>query len=234
MVIFASMKFFTFFSLLFVCVLANAQNDTTNCDTILLQNGKKIGCSIIKTDNFVTEYKYTKRSGRVKQTYANNPGIFSLQYNNQEDRVLYNKDTLFGNQLSIKQMRKYVYGAADARKNYNTHWYFAGGAVLGFSSVFLDTYLYPKEAAQGNSESGPFRTSPSVFPIIAPIVYTVAIALPKTRLRKKHVDHLRLKNNEFYQGGFEKIARQKRIFTGLGSTAAGMALGYICYFIFRK
>lgn len=204
-----------------------------NQDSIFLLNGKIIQCDITATDKFITQYTITKKNGKLKTSFSDNLNVFSLRQANKKDTVLYFQDTIIGNELTEYEMRQFVYGAQDARSNYKTHWIFAGGALLGFSSVFLDTYLYPKEASANNLKSGPFKSSPSVLPIVVPFVYTLSVGLPKTRLRSKHVTYYDLKNEEFYQRGFEKIARQKRIFAALESTLSGMALGYICYFAFR-
>lgn len=219
--------------LLFIVYFSANSQEVNNKDTILLMNGKTIPCTLLETDDFVTEYLYAKKNGKVKSSYADNLNIFELQRHNQKDTVIYFQDTLLGRDYSISEMRHYAYGAKDARNNYKTHWYFVGGAALGFTSVFLDTYRFPGEAANNGVSPGPFKTSPSVFPVVVPFAYTLSVGLPKTRLKKKHVTYYDLKDDEFYQRGFEKIARQKRIFSALESTLSGMALGYLLYFILR-
>lgn len=218
---------------LFVLGLASKSQVINNKDTILLLNGKTIACDILETDDFITQYQFSKKNGKIKSRFADNTNVFELQFAQKKDTVLYFQDTLIGNELTLPEMRNFVYGEKDARNRYKTHWYFVGGAALGFTSVLLDTYLYPKEANIIGENPGPFKVSPSVFPIIVPFAYTLSVGLPKTRLKRKHISYWDLRNDEFYQRGFEKVARQKRIFAALESTLGGMALGYICYFIFR-
>lgn len=205
-------------------------------NSIVLTNGKILNYEVINVSQFEMKYK----DDRDKIETISVDKIFSYQKSNEDLTMVYKKDPEKGNDLTPGEMKKFVMGSYDARNNYNGMPLLIAGAALSYSAVFIDTYLFSSEANAMNESPdfpgnnftpGPFKSEPSVFPIFVPLTFSLATAVPKTRLKKKHVSFVKYKEDTIYQRGFEKMARQKRVMNSLTGSVGGLLLGYLSYFI---
>lgn len=205
-------------------------------NAIVLNNGKILKYEIVNANDFEIQYLNDKK--QIKSIEMDK--VFSYQKQSTPLKVMYVEDIEKGNDLTLGQMKKFVMGSIDSRNNYKGYPLFITGAALSYSAVFIDTYLFKQEANEMNEsvnfpgsdyKPGAFKSEMSVFPIFVPLVFSLSTAIPKTRLREKHVHFSKYKEDTYYQMGFEKMARQKRVMNSLTGSLSGLLLGYLSYFV---
>jgi len=206
----------------------------SSIDSILLLNGKVIegkitGFAEVKNDSVI---KYTDVAG--KQGEVANYRVFSY-YKDKKQKVVYRRDEFSGNYLSVTETKAVTYGSYDARQTFKPHVALWTGFALGLGASLTDTYLSKKEAANADTVEpltpGFFKRSPSWFPFLVPPVVTVSWAFPTFKLKKKKIIHGEYYNDENFYRGYHRIAKQKRMLSGLGGSIAGVAVGMGLYYI---
>lgn len=203
-------------------------------DSILLLNGKVFNGAItgfaeVKNDSVV---QYKDENGKTGEVA--NYRIFSY-LKDGSNKVVYRRDEFSGNYLSIAETKAVTYGSYDARQTFKPHVALWTGFALGLGASLTDTYLSKKEAANANTVEpltpGFFKRSPSWFPFIVPPVVTVSWAFPTFKLKKKKIIHREYHNDENFYRGYHRIAKQKRMLSGLCGSLAGVAVGMSLYYI---
>ena len=118
-------------------------------------------------------------------------------------------DTVIGNYFTVDEMRFYIQGEQDASKYYHANWTIAAGL--------------PVTAGLGYVLSG------TVFSFAVPFVYLVSTGIPGYKIDKDKIPSSHLVTEPAYVLGYERTARNKRLFkslfTGLVGTAIGFTLG---------
>ena len=203
-------------------------------DSILLLNGKVISGEIsgfgeVKNDSVIF---YTDTKGKTGEVA--NYRVFSY-YKDRTEKEIYRKDEFSGNYLSVQETKAVTYGSYDARQTFKPHVALWTGFALGLGASLTDTYLSKKEAANANTVNpltpGFFQRSPSWFPFIIPPVLTVSWAFPTFKLKKKKIIHGNYYNDENFYRGYHRIAKQKRMLSGLSGSIAGVAVGMGLYYM---
>jgi hypothetical protein len=175
-------------------------------DTLLLMNGRLMGCRILADTGTVFEFELTKANGKVKQQELHKNDVFSVKKAGQPEVILYAQDELFGDIYSVDEMRFYLAGENDARENYSAWPTFAVGFAVcaGISVWGGDGYI---------TAVGP------------PILYTLLQLAPKIKIREKTMSRPEYKYNDIYADGYEPPARSRKLFRAMGGSFAGSATG---------
>ncbi|MEQ9186254.1 MAG: hypothetical protein RLP15_00855 [Cryomorphaceae bacterium] len=175
---------------------------------ILMMSGKLVTGKVTGQDSLYLYYDHVKKSGKAKAKKLDLERVFSINGSEGEEKVIYYMDTAVGNYFSIDEMRFYIKGEQDAMKYYKGNWSILVGLPLtaGLSFLFVPTPL----------------------PFAVPFAYLAATGIPKYKIPKDRIESSDLITEPAYVLGFERVARNKRLFkslaAGLVGTAAGFAL----------
>lgn len=137
--------------------------------------------------NFDLEYYILKRKV-IKQKAVDKINIFSINYFDKTDRILYRQDTAIGYDLSIPEMEYYILGERDAIKNYKAPAITVGGVVLGFGATYFAGF----------------------WGLLMPAVYgtTMGVIDPKIKLSESTKPEMRT-NKDFVEGYMTTATRKK-------------------------
>ncbi|MEZ4798790.1 MAG: hypothetical protein R2809_03235 [Flavobacteriales bacterium] len=182
-------------------------------DKILLMNGLEVDCKITADTGYVVAFDVTKRSGKVKHKVANRGEIFSYTLEGENEVIVYELDTIFGNnEYTASQMRAYLAGEHDARVNFKARHIM----IIGFVTCGTIAYL---------GQDGYFTA------VGPPVVYTLTQLIGKVKIRESTMSNVGYKYNDLYADGYEPPARTKKIVRAFLSGFAGSALGVSLFFI---
>jgi len=210
-------------------------------DSIILLNGKAYRGSFNSIENDFLYYTGTEKKKENVLVEISTDRIFSYTVNGSET-ILYKQDELKGDYLTVDEARFTTLGSYDARKTFKPRVAFYSSLAIGLGVSILDTYysqnaydefvsingVPPTKAAVGF-----FGTSPTLMPILVPLVLSATWGLPTFKIKSHQILQKDLVGNEFYYRGFHRIAKQKRIFAAIKGSAIGIGLGIISYSIFR-
>jgi len=179
--------------------------DLSAQDSILLMSGQTIPAKVIAQSTLEVRYKEFGKNGRVKERAEPTENIFSVTDSLGRERIWYFHDTLFGNDLTVDQMRYYIKGEQDARLGYKPFWPMLGGFVAGAGlTIGLNLEMNA---------------------LILPPVYAGAMALPRVHVTPGSVRDPYMEGEDNYAMGYARVGRGKRVVRTLLSTAAGVAVG---------
>ena len=131
--------------------------------------------------------------------------VFSVIDSLGREKVWYFHDTLFGNDLSLAQMRWYLNGERDARKGYKPLLPEIGGFLAGAGIVIaLDLEV--------NS-------------LIIPPAYAGLMAWPRVNVTRGSINDPNMEGDPSYAMGYSAVARPKRVIRCLISSFAGIVVG---------
>ncbi len=186
-------------------VFSQAEHD------ILMMSGETVQGTVTGEDSAFIYYDYFKKNGTSKARKLDAERVFSITDANGEERVVYLMDIAIGNYYTEQEMRYYIKGEQDAMEYYRGNWAWAIGV--------------PATTALG------FVFSGSVISFAVPFVYLVVAGIPPSKIPKNKIDDPELAKQEAYVLGFERTARNKRLFKaltgGLIGTVGGFAGGQV-------
>lgn len=177
-------------------------------DTILLLNGGIVITTVIDTTNGTTVFKNPKN--QMKTFAIENDRIFSIS-NSKGEFIIYEYDTIVGNEFTIDEMRYFIRGEQDAQKSFKARGAFWGNILIGAGAGVTGSLLSP----------------------IVPFAFSALVGLPKIKIKKKGVSNLEYLNHETYLMGYERVARKKRKIKSLIGGGVGLGVGLGTYFILK-
>jgi hypothetical protein len=203
-------------------------------DSILMLNGKVYKGEVIGLEEGHSDSVLTFTDEKGEKTSFETYRIFSYTSKGLNN-VIYRPDEFKGNFLGVSETKAVTYGSFDARHTFKPHFVFWSSYALGLGASLSDTYLTKKEAENPNNvsvlEPGFFKRDPTWFPFLVPVVLTVTWALPSFKLKHKKVIHKEYYKNANYYRGYQRIAKQKRIFAALIGSFSGIATGMVTHYI---
>jgi hypothetical protein len=174
-------------------------NSAYSQDTLLLLNGKKYPIKVKKVTNDSITFEPIGKEGKEKQ--IEKIDVFSLISPNGNELVMYRQDTNAGNNLSVDQMRNYIYGEQDARKNYHAPLMAVAGLIAGAGGGFVGFYG-----------------------LMVPPLATALLCIKSPKVKAKNVSKPELITNDYYTTGFQSIAVRKKVKNGMIGGLLGFAL----------
>jgi len=178
-------------------------------DLILTMSGVDIPCQIVSDTSLKIHFNLEKRPGKFRPKAIHRSEVFSITRSGQEE-ILYVKDTVFGNDLSVQEMRIFIAGEKDGRNNYNPlPTLLVGAAMAGTAAYFSE---------------GAFMGTLAV-----PLVYPLFHIFPTIKIREKTITNPDHRYNEIYAAGYEGVARSRKIFAAFKGVLIGAASGYLMY-----
>ena len=128
--------------------------------------------------------------------------------NGSKEQILYYQDTMLGDYYTPEEMRVYLAGAGDARKNFKA-WHIA---IIGYELCLF---------------AGNLVGDGLLILIIPPITYAAIQYVGKIKIREKYMSDPNFKYNDLYAEGFEPPARSRKMIRGALSGLAGSVTGVV-------
>lgn len=181
-------------------------------DQIWTMSGKVIDCKVISDIDYEIVYEISNKRGKTKEVHLHKSEIFSVSKAGNEPEILYQKVEELGDWMEPDEMKVYIIGEQDARKNYDTKFIEIAGTVVGAGFSYMS--------------KGSF-----VAILLGPAIYTGIQFIPLIKIKEEHITDKSFAFNDFYLKGFEPVARTKRVMSALKSSFIGAAIGIIFYAI---
>jgi hypothetical protein len=182
---------------------------------VMLMNGSVVENTLWEEkDGMIYIYDQKNNLFGKEKTRAielNKSEIFSLSNGNKE-QILYYQDTMLGDYYTPEEMRVYLAGAGDARKNYKARHI----SAIGFAVCTVAGYLVGDGL---------------LILIIPPVTYSAMQYIGKIKIKEKYMSDPNFKYNDLYAEGFEPPARSRKMIRGALSGLLGSATGVVIYFI---
>jgi hypothetical protein len=191
-------------SLLFFLALVPALQLAAQ-DRILLMSGHTIDAKVLGQSTLEIRYLDEKSSGRIVERREPTENVFSVTDSLGNERIWYFHDTIFGNDMTVQQMRWFIKGEQDARSGYKPIWPVVGGFVLG-AGLTIGLNL-------------------EVNSLALPPLYAGIMALPRVHVTPGSITDPLMEGDEYYAYGYAKVGRGRRVVRSLISTFAGVAVG---------
>ena len=192
------MRTATFLTAIMLALFSAAQ------DKINLMNGQVLEGRVLGQSTL--EIRYQVRKGeRLLERSEPTESVFSVTDSLGRERIWYFMDTVFGNELTIPQMRWYMEGERDARKGYKPLVPMLLGFVAGAAPVLaLDLEV--------NS-------------LLIPPVYAGLMAWPRVNVTRGSIRDPSMEGDPNYAMGYAAAGRPKRVLKCLASSFIGVGVG---------
>ena len=192
------MRTATFLTAIMLALFSAAQ-DKINLMNEQVLEGRVLGQSTL-------EIRYQVRKGeRLIERTEPTESVFSVTDSLGRERIWYFMDTVFGNELTIPQMRWYMEGERDARKGYKPLVPMLLGFVAGAAPVLaLDL---------------------GVNSLLIPPVYAGLMAWPRVNVTRGSIRDPSMEGDPNYAMGYAAAGRPKRVLKCLASSFIGVGVG---------
>ncbi len=154
-------------------------------DEILLINGKYIVGDVKGITNNNVFYEQFK-NGKFKLKRLSRYDVYQVDFEDSATVVIYEKNESEGLSLEKMDMKKYIMGEMDARKNYKAPMVTVGGLVAG--------------AAGGAGIINPF------YGTLIPATYTSVIGIKSAKIKEEMVSNTEMINNRYFKSGYRDRA----------------------------
>lgn len=192
------MRTATFLTAIMLVLFSAAQ------DKINLMNGQILEGRVLGQSTLEIRYQVRKGERLIERTEPTE-SVFSVTDSLGRERIWYFMDTLFGNELTIPQMRWYMEGERDARKGYRPLVPMLLGFVAGAAPVLaLDLEV--------NS-------------LLIPPVYAGLMAWPRVNVTRGSIRDPSMEGDPHYAMGYAAAGRPKRVLKCLASSFIGVGVG---------
>lgn len=176
-------------------------------EELLMMSGKVIEGVVTGTDTAYIYYDYHAKGGKVKPKKLDLERVFSIYDAAGNETVVYQMDTMIGNYFSEEEMRMYIQGEQDAMSGYRANWIILLGLpVTGGLGFFIGSNV-------------------AVFTI--PFAYLLGASLPGYRVRPESVSDASYLRSPAYMLGYERTAKNKRLFKALVTGLVGTTVGFV-------
>lgn len=186
------MKYTWQWLLIFIGVQAFGQ------DTLLSLDGKMKVVQIEQKNDSMLLFKL---QGKNKLKVEKLVNLYSIKYANGKEEIVYRQDTTLDFFLSQQEMKSYIYGFRDAKKNFKPTASNISSAVIG--------------------AVGPVLLPPFPWGVLASGLGVGVNSAIHPRINWETYTPAAYKNDEAYKTGFTDGAQKKKLFRGL--TIAGIS-----------
>lgn len=174
-------------------------------DRILMMNGETIEGKVLGQSTLEVRYLASRKNGTLKERAEPTEEVFSVTDSLGRERIWYFYDTVFGNDLTVEQMRWFLKGEQDARQGYKP-WgpmigSFAGsaGLVIGLNWEMNGLFLPPITAG--------------------------IMSVPRVNVTRGSITDPLMEGDAYYATGYARVARSKRVVRCLVASFLGVGVG---------
>ncbi len=178
-------------------------------DTITFIDGEVIAAHITDTsgDKITFEKPRSKKHKRIEVDMEN---VFSIRYaGTGKEIVVYNYDTLIGNDYTVADARLFIAGEQDAQRGYRCRGLSVTAFAIGVASGI---------------------TGASLFVLLPPYFFSGILDYTRVHIRHKSVSNLNNVKYDPYLYGYAEVARRKRTFRTLLWGGTGAIVGLVIHF----
>lgn len=173
-------------------------------DRINLMNGQVLEGRVLGQSTLEIRYQVSKKDRLIERSEPTE-SVFSVTDSLGKEKVWYFMDTVFGNDLSIPQMRRYLVGERDARNSYKPWGPMIGGFLVSAGAVIaMDLEV--------NS-------------LIIPPAYAGLMAWPRVNVTRGSISDPGMEGDPYYAMGYSAAGRPKRVIKSLIASALGVGVG---------
>lgn len=173
-------------------------------DRINLMNGQVLEGKVLGQSTLEIRYQVRKKDRLIERSEPTE-SVFSVTDSLGKEKIWYFMDTVFGNDLSIPQMRRYLVGERDARNAYKPWGPMIGGFLVGAGTVIaMDLEV--------NS-------------LIIPPAYAGLMAWPRVNVTRGSISDQGMEGDSYYAMGYSAAGRPKRVINSLIASALGVGVG---------
>ena len=194
------------FLLLFLFSLTNGLAQ----DKVTLISGAVLDGKVVQVSDSLVNYEQQKK-GRTKTRELDAYRVFSVEYADGREVIVYEQDTALGNYFSKDEMRLFIMGEQDASENYKGSKAFLVGLGLGIA--------------------GGLAIPESFLVVGVPVGSTLLAMAPRIKIKPELARDRKLLSEPAYLLGFERTARNKKIQNILKGSVLGTILSVVGYSI---
>jgi len=183
----------------FIAISALAQ------DKIILINGDVLEVRNVELkDNKVSFQKMTREKRKKINPYR----VFSVQYADGKEDVVFVSDPLDPNDFKPEEMRMFIKGEQDAKIYYHNTGNKIAAAVIGASAGLL-----------------------TIYGVVVPALYSTIVGSFSPNVYKHEVSDPALRENLNYREGYERKCRDRKIRNSLLFGFGGFTVGFAAFAI---
>jgi hypothetical protein len=171
-------------------------------DTILLLNGATVITTVLDTNFGVVTCKNPKPDKDNLEIEKDR--IFSIRKDGQPEYVVYEYDTVIGNDYTVDEMRLYIKGEQDATKGCKARGAFWANVGIGGAAGLLGQFYSP----------------------IFPFAFVACTGFTKIRIKHSTVSNLEYLKHDAYILGYQRVAQNKRKVKSMIGGGIGLVLGF--------
>src|SRR6187401_1849194 len=131
-------KMLGFFFAFLLSLSLFAQETGSQGGTLLLINGKTIPFKLIESNGYDLVYRTPAPKNKLKKIDPER--VFSIQYIDGSERVIFQRDTLDPLEFTVEEMRLFIKGEQDADRLYHNNLNKVGGFAAGVVSSYFGFY----------------------------------------------------------------------------------------------
>ncbi len=189
-----------FLALCFLISTASAQ------DKILLINGNVLDVKNVELKDNTISFQSMNKEKRKK---INPERVFSVQYADGTERIVFTSDPLDPNDFKPEEMRMFIKGEQDANLYYHNIGNKIGAGIVGASAGLL-----------------------TIYGLVVPALYSTVVGSFSPNVNKHNVSDPALRDNLNYREGYERKCRDRKIRNSLLYGFGGFVVGFTAFAIF--
>ncbi|MEO8087858.1 MAG: hypothetical protein ABI763_13625 [Bacteroidota bacterium] len=190
--------FLSFFFL--ISTLASAQ------DRIILINGNVLEVKNVELKDNKVSFQYLNKEKRKKILPER---VFSVQYENGTEQIVFEPDPLDPNDFKPEEMRMFIKGEQDANLYYHNTGNKIISAAVGAGAGLL-----------------------SIYGLVVPALYSTVVGSFSPNVQKHKVSDPAMRDNLNYREGYERKCRDRKIRNSLLYGFGGFVVGFTAFAIF--
>lgn len=183
--------------------------NATPTDTILFVDGEVVAAHVTDTsgDKITFEKPRSKKHKKIEVDMEN---VFSIRYASTGKEILvYNYDTLIGNDYTVADARLFIAGERDAQRGYKCRSACIAAFAIGVGSGI---------------------TGASLFVLLPPYFFTGILGYTRIKINHNSVSNLDNVKFDPYLYGYGEVAKRKRTFRTLLWGGVGVTIGVVIHF----
>ena len=175
-------------------------------DKIVLINGDILEVKNVEVKDNIISYQKMQREKRKK---INPYRVFSIQYENGTENVIFVSDPLDPNDFKPEEMRMFIKGEQDAKMYYHNTGNKILSATIGASAGLL-----------------------TIYGVVVPALYSTIVGSFSPNVYKHKVSDPALRENLNFREGYERKCRDRKIRNSLLFGFGGFVVGFTAFAIF--
>jgi len=177
-------------------------------DRIILINGDVLEVRNVELKDNKVSFQSMKKDKRKK---INPDRVFSVEYANGTEQVIFVSDPLDPNDFKPEEMRMFIKGEQDAKQYYHNTGNKIISAAVGASAGLL-----------------------TIYGLVVPALYSTVVGSFSPNVQKHKVSDPALRDNLNYREGYERKCRDRKIRNSLLFGFGGFFVGFTAFAILLK